>query len=191
MTYNPNIPAANDVLSDSQGQIQGNFQRADSSFGTDHYEFSNLTTNNGKHKKVTWLDQSAAIPAAEPNAVLAYANTQSAITMPYYKRDNLATVFPLAPIKAYATFALTGAPKPYLAVIDDGFNVATITISAPGSGTATIALSNPMRTITYGVLVFSSGGLGVNFKYTIINNSSFAISGVDNALRITFAVLET
>jgi hypothetical protein len=51
--FNPNIPQPNDDLSDSQGQILQNFNKANSSFGIDHYSFSDLTVNNGKHNQVT------------------------------------------------------------------------------------------------------------------------------------------
>ena len=51
--YIPTIPQAGDDLSDSQPQILGNFSKADTSFGIDHYKFSNATVNNGKHNKVT------------------------------------------------------------------------------------------------------------------------------------------
>ncbi len=53
MTYNPSIPNPGDLLSTSQGDIKDNFSSANTSFGVDHYAFSDLTANNGKHKFVT------------------------------------------------------------------------------------------------------------------------------------------
>lgn len=53
MTYNPSIPNAGDFISISQGQIFNNFAKANSSFGTDHYAFSDLTANNGFHNQMT------------------------------------------------------------------------------------------------------------------------------------------
>lgn len=53
MSYNPNIPNATDLLSNSQGQIKTNFQTANTSFGVDHYSFDNGTASNGFHNKVT------------------------------------------------------------------------------------------------------------------------------------------
>lgn len=52
MTYNPNIPQATDDLSDSQGDLLTNFSTANTSFGINHYAFSDLTINNGKHNNV-------------------------------------------------------------------------------------------------------------------------------------------
>lgn len=53
MSFNPNIPQANDDLSDSQGDLLLNFQTSNASFGVDHYPFADLTANNGFHNKVT------------------------------------------------------------------------------------------------------------------------------------------
>lgn len=53
MTFNPNIPLPTDELSDSQGDILNNFSSSNTSFGIDHYAFSDLTANNGKHKWAT------------------------------------------------------------------------------------------------------------------------------------------
>jgi hypothetical protein len=50
MTYNPNIPQPSDNLSDSQNDLLNNFQTLDTSFAVNHYQFSNATANNGKHK---------------------------------------------------------------------------------------------------------------------------------------------
>jgi len=53
MTFNPNIPMPNDELSDSQGDIQTNFNQSNIIFGIDHYTFDNGTANKGKHTWVT------------------------------------------------------------------------------------------------------------------------------------------
>lgn len=61
MTYNPNIPQPGDLLSVSQNDIKTNFLSADNSFGTNHYKFSDLTANNGKHKFCEFVNL-AAVP---------------------------------------------------------------------------------------------------------------------------------
>lgn len=53
MAYKNNIPQSTDFLSDSQLDLLNNFQQLDVSFGIDHYTYSNLTVDNGKHNKVT------------------------------------------------------------------------------------------------------------------------------------------
>jgi hypothetical protein len=61
MTFNPNIPQPNDLISASQAQIQTNFAQADTAFGIDHTPFSTLA-NQGQHKQVTLI-----APIANPN----------------------------------------------------------------------------------------------------------------------------
>lgn len=53
MPFNPNVPQATDFLSDSQSELLQNNLQLDTSFGIDHYTFSNLTAENGKHNQVT------------------------------------------------------------------------------------------------------------------------------------------
>lgn len=62
-TYNANIPAPNDDLSVSQGQIQGNFDQANISMGIDHFNFENVAGDTGKHKYTTFVDIASTTPA--------------------------------------------------------------------------------------------------------------------------------
>ncbi len=51
-TYQPNIPTGTVPFNQDYLNVQGNFQVADTSFGTDHYAFSDATSNNGYHKVI-------------------------------------------------------------------------------------------------------------------------------------------
>jgi len=53
MPFDPNIPQPNDNLSDSQGDLLANNVFLNTSFGIDHYPFSDATSNNGFHNQVT------------------------------------------------------------------------------------------------------------------------------------------
>jgi len=53
MVFNPNKPQPTDLLEDSQGDLLSNNQDLDTTFGINHYKFSNLTANNGFHNIVT------------------------------------------------------------------------------------------------------------------------------------------
>lgn len=53
MPFLNNIPQPGDKLKNSQGQLLGNNQQLNVSFGIDHYPYTDLTANNGKHKQVT------------------------------------------------------------------------------------------------------------------------------------------
>lgn len=58
MGYNPNIPQSTDILSQSQGDILGNFQALDVWVVVDHVDFG--SPDEGKHNKVTFVVQSPA-----------------------------------------------------------------------------------------------------------------------------------
>jgi hypothetical protein len=61
MTFNPGIPQPNDLISQSQAQIQTNFSQLDTAFGIDHTAFS-IMANQGQHKQVTLI-----APISNPN----------------------------------------------------------------------------------------------------------------------------
>lgn len=62
--YNPNIPQPGDLLDVSQADLLKNFGQLDTSFGADHYKFSDPSGNNGFHVQSTYIKQ-----AADPNSV--------------------------------------------------------------------------------------------------------------------------
>ena len=69
-TFNPLIPTGTVNLNVDYKNIQLNFQQLDTSFGKDHYAFSNNTTNNGYHKVVHMVPVSTiSNPMPNPPAV--------------------------------------------------------------------------------------------------------------------------
>lgn len=62
MTYNPNIPQANDDPQQSQGQLLNNFGTINSKFSINHNPYTN-SANPGFHTKINF----AAVLAADPN----------------------------------------------------------------------------------------------------------------------------
>lgn len=69
MVYKNSIPQGTDKLSNSQQDILNNFAQLDTSFGIDHYDFSDTSGDTGKHKKITSPDQAGDIvtAASEPS----------------------------------------------------------------------------------------------------------------------------
>lgn len=63
MVYNANIPQPGDILSDSQNDLLNNFAQLNTSFGIDHYPFTDNSVNLGEHNQVT---QPQIIGAAHP-----------------------------------------------------------------------------------------------------------------------------
>ncbi len=214
MSYTPNIPQATDNPSNSQPLILANFQQLNTQFGTDpatglggDHVFFTSVTNNGKHNRVTLLDESAAIPAvkqAGADQILIYGKTNSGVTMPYYTRDNIAlatTEFSLAPIKAYASFTSIAATGTQNITPDDSFNINTPIVQVSGTPyTFTFTLTNACRTMVYGIN-FSIDLSGVNILfpqrfpgYSITSSTIFVITVpflLASAKRFTVTVLES
>lgn len=205
MAYNNSIPQQTDLISQSQVQILENFSQLDLQYGTsgDHVEFT-ATSNNGKHKKVSWVDQSGAPPSSVAGDVVAYSvnrpqipPTATTITMPYYKKDALVTEYALSPIKAYGTISVTNNTT---ATLLDGFNINTLTANfISGVNSVIITFLDPMRTDTnYGILLTSTGGVNTNANCTPMwyINSNYSTTTVyftrilPYPVTFTFAALE-
>lgn len=101
MPFNPNIPQPSDLLSDSQGDLLGNMSQLDTSFGVDHFAFSNLTSNNGFHQKVTLPGNLAApAPAANYGDIFGVTDANS-VTRPFWVRDGLPITYSMIPVRAF------------------------------------------------------------------------------------------
>lgn len=88
-SYNPNIPSAGTRIDRTFQQISTNFQELNSQYGTsgDHIAFT-ASTNNGKHNKSTYPEQSAA-PTTAANEVAVYSkqNATSSVSDLYVRRE--------------------------------------------------------------------------------------------------------
>jgi hypothetical protein len=156
------IPQATDDPADSQAQLLQNFTDINSDYGiaadADHVEFA-ASSNNGKHKRTTLISSATAPVNGGTDQVIIYSQTKAtAQTMPYYKRDNLATEYPLSPIKAYAVFNLTNTNVAgTIAIVPtDSFNCSISQVTTVVSGilvdvTIEVTITNACRTSNYGV----------------------------------------
>ena len=59
MAYKENVPQSSDILSSSQADLLENFSQLDTQFAVNHYEFSDDTSNIGKHRYVSFVEQSS------------------------------------------------------------------------------------------------------------------------------------
>lgn len=90
MVFDPNIPAANDLLSISQGDIQTNFSQTNTIIAVDHYEFDNATVaDRGKHKSVV-LPEDVAIATGANEAAL-YTKDDGTQPALYYRQESNGT----------------------------------------------------------------------------------------------------
>lgn len=72
MTYDPTIPAASDILSQSQVDIQTNFSELNSLFNRDHFKWNDATSSfRGYHRQITFPKvRSSAPPATGDTGIL-------------------------------------------------------------------------------------------------------------------------
>jgi len=81
MVYKKSIPQPTDNLDDSQVDLLNNFTQLDDSFDVDHVAFSDTTADNGRHKTVTFVKQTAE-PTTAADQVKGYTIEPIAATGP-------------------------------------------------------------------------------------------------------------
>lgn len=92
MTYDPNIPQASDLISQSQSQIQTNFSQADSIFDQDHFTFDDATVaDRGKHRQSTYVELGAD-PTTAADEIALYSKDTSGSTRLYLRQESAGTV---------------------------------------------------------------------------------------------------
>ncbi len=171
MSYTTNVPQATQRIADTQAPIQTNFNLANTYFAIDHVAF-NAASNNGKHKYVTLIDETASPPTPGASEGAIYGKTTGGITQPFYRRDGFAGApeYNLMPIRAYGTFTGAGATV-------NAFNLTSGAFVVNAGYTMTMP-ANVVSGSSYGVLVTSSF-TGFNPilapAYIITNATTFAV----------------
>lgn len=152
MSYNPNIPQPTDNISTSQGQILTNFSTANTYFGTDHNAF-NAASNQGIHKQVNLVDQTASLPSVNAGAaglVTASKLTSNSWITPAWRFNPGGGIVnvPMAPIRAMAACTVSGGSV----TIISSFNVSGISYSSAGRYVVTLSQNIPFTSISYAVI---------------------------------------
>lgn len=91
MAFNPNIPQANDFISLSQKQILQNFQSFSAQYGQDHIMIDSVDVNRGKHKKISFAEQSSD-PTTVADEVALFSKDTSGQPELYLGPESAATV---------------------------------------------------------------------------------------------------
>lgn len=90
MTYNPAIPGPNDLIAQSQAQIQTNFSQADTIFDINHVTFDDATVaSRGKHRKVDYIR--VAAPGSLAAEAVTYQKLSGGSSNLFMQRDAVAT----------------------------------------------------------------------------------------------------
>jgi hypothetical protein len=110
MPFNSAIPQPADLLSNSQGQLLANNGFLDTTFGRNHFPFTDGTANNGHHTFIELVNQ-AAIPTPVPGLTVGegtlYCKSVSSRAQLFYTNDNSGNEYQLTNVSnsAYALFA--------------------------------------------------------------------------------------
>lgn len=177
MTYNPAIPGASDIISQSQAQIQTNFSQADTIFTINHGAFDAATVaDRGKHRKVDFFK--IAAPGAIANEAVLYAKAGPTSTEIFMQRDAVGTEIQLTsgnPIIASngESFlpGLLGAPLRFKwgqFTTTGATTVVTYTALAPA------LTAFPTNTLMVQLTPINAGGVG-NYRVSTANSTSFTV----------------
>lgn len=152
MSYNPSIPLADDLMSESQGQILTNFGQLNTIFDQDHVTYDDVTAvNRGKHNQSTYPDSSSD-PNPALNELALYSKDVGGNSRLFLQQENSGTVIQLSgidPLIAVAGFTFL----PGGVLLQWGKEV------SPGtSGTVTLPVAFPTTvfSINFGVIRTSS-----------------------------------
>jgi len=117
--YNNNIPKPTDFLSDSQQQLLNNFAQLDVTMAVNHYNFSDNTIKNGKHKFVELVAQS--LPTTLSGEGSLYSNTAGQ-TQLFYTSDAGAQAYQMTrAIDASISLFATNTNYPQVPPVADQF----------------------------------------------------------------------
>lgn len=90
MSYNPAIPLATDLISDSQADIYNNFQAISTWVQVDHVNFGNPT--QGEHLQVTFASKNTPSAPTDPISVL-YTGNSAGVAWPFLETRPLSIIF--------------------------------------------------------------------------------------------------
>lgn len=163
MVFDPAIPQPNDIISTSQSELLENFTQLNTVFGVNHVAFDAASSDKGKHKFVTMVQQ-ATSPTSQANEYLMYSKELSGKAEIYVKPQNNA--------------------DEYLFTKSGSVYTGLLPVVAVNFGTPLIA--GPLATI-YGTALgattvdsLGSGIFKVNFPALPDNNYFWSISGFQN-----------
>lgn len=189
-TYQPNIPTGLVNLDVDYRNIQQNFSQLDTSFGINHFTYSNATANNGKHTFVQMV-KSTVIPAGlSANEGTLYTKTPSSVTNLYYSPDNSSKEYQMTATDT-ANFNVFGTNTVYPSspanpnqkggwtFLPGGLILQYGTLSSPGSS-GTIKFPKAFATGVYSINIsFSRTGGSTTQQTRIDSFSSANLTGFD------------
>ena len=153
MTFNPAIPQASDLISQSQPQILTNFSQLNTAFAVDHTAFS-VVSNQGQHKQVTIQAPLGSDPNQVSPIATVYTKTSPSTSTSdlYYQNGSLSSNVVQVTgggITAAAWCQFNGSTG----TLNAGYNVASVVRNTGGN--YTINFTRNFSNTNYAVLVTS------------------------------------
>ena len=183
MAFQPNIPASTDLLSDSQSDIQGNFQAIQTLIDVNHYDFG--TSDHGKHFMVSMPPQSPAPTfAAGEVGLYAFLNPTTSQNELYINKTNQVTVTQI-PATA-STLSITSAPAQGTAgftYLPSGIFITWGSTTVNGNTLITLPTPPPTQILSVQLSAASGSSSYVNAQVVlnnIVTRSTFNVVGTIN-----------
>lgn len=173
-SYNANIPLPTDNISDSQQDLLNNFAQLDTSFGIDHYTFSNATPDNGKHNQVTTpIISGSAHPTTSASEAKMYAMEDiPAVGLLQYSRGP-SNAIPTPITKLQAPSAITLLPAGTTNILNFSGMTRCIGTLYFGSMTAAIDLGDTF-TQTF---LWTGSALRIQNQISVATTFNLVVSG--------------
>lgn len=163
MTFTPNIPQANDIISQSQLLLLNNFGQLNVKYGTsgDHFAFDNNNADEtNRHAKVTLpqlptpsgTSPGNSVPTPPLSSGVFYVKAALSQSIPYYRKDNTTVDFPALPIRAMGRFLYNGG------AVGTSFNLSKT--SGDNTNTQTFSFTENMPDANYLILITTGRNTG-------------------------------
>jgi len=168
MTFNPNIPQANDDPSVSQAQLLANFGVLNTDFAVNHNPLT-ATANPGFHTKVFFANVLGADPGLSAPQSSLYTKTVSAANQLFFQNGALASnVFQLTNLPVVTTGTNYSVVTPWGLIIKMGqANASPINFAD--------AIANPLNTV-YTALLTPRNSF-TTFFITAVNPTNLTYNG--------------
>lgn len=186
MVYQPGIPTGTVTLDVDYQNLQDNFRQLDTTFGVDHYKFSDNTSNNGFHNKVTTPVYAEDPPTTAPPSTsidpvfYGFQQYPALGVLQYSRGPNDAVPTPLTTLQSSDTpIVLVNTGRPRVNVLDfTGITYASFNFCAINTTNG-----SPYTSIRY-VSILWNGAAFLGMPTNIQTSEFIGITSSGNILQI-------
>ncbi len=150
--FNPNVPTGLINLDTDYQNLQNNNQQLDTTYGRNHYKFSDQTVDNGKHKFIE-MPINSPLPADTTSQGILYTQSINSDTQLFYRSDSPAFVNQITPA------------LPLICAVNFFWNGAAIVVNGP------LAAGTAINTNAVNITRASAGQYTVTFLIPCLNKN--------------------